>query len=1025
MPQARRPRAASAILGLALLHASCAPESWAQFVLPAGGAAARAGEAAGAIGAETAAGSIVGSIARIPSMPAAPSGLFGAQISAAALPALPVASIPIASIRGAAALPTAQLAAPSLKSPPLAGKDEIASPPVSDQPAAAQPALENAPAGVAAAVHGSTRSPKERAASAYERTVAEVFAAAGVQIHGDQPHDLTVSNPAFYRRLLSDPRLELGETYMDGQWDSPSVDQLAAKLMSARREGGLLRRAAPLWRAPVPAALAVVRHSYRYLRDLLTNRQTRTRSRTVAEEHYDAGNELYRQMLDPTLTYTSGVWAPGYTLEDAQNAKYDLIARKLGLKPGQSVLDIGSGFGGFARFAAKNYGAKVTGITISVEQLKAARALSAGVDGANFLYSDYRDIPHRFPKDAFDHAVSIEMIEAVGAKNLSDYFASVHSVLKDGGRFVIQAIASNHDVVNSNPWFSKYIFHDGVAPSTAQVDRAARGAFGPAVDRHRITGDYDTTLLAWHANFTRAWPALKAEYGERFKRMWDFYLLSVAGGFRARELQLDQAVYVKGGRSEDVAPIRELPTRERLDSMRAAPQELDLIARTIARLEDEKLAVAAAAAPRPARARTPLAKDSRIAVIGAGPSGLSSALELRRLGYTNVVVFEKESEAGGKSHTVDLAGRPHDLGATMGVRGKYDEIARLAEEQGQATVPFPKQVHYDLQRGSPVGKAPLGQFVKLMGQGLRYLIHHARMAGGGERGLEVPPAELSDPWPVVMRRLGLDLFADRMTTYLTGYGYGGPETPAVFGERMLDASAIRGAATAQPIMWQNGTQPIWKGVARGLDVRTNAAVERIERGADGVSLFLEGGAAPERFDKIILAVDPQAALRVLDATAEERALFSRVRYMPYATFAARVEGFSEGKAEVGYLKENMTLERAGRPMAWIKRYADDDVFVFHLFAPAEVSDERITANIAEDMRRLGAGKVTLVDSRRWPFFPHVDSETMREERFYERARNLQGLNRTVFVNEALGMSTMPDAAKQGKKAAQRLASGEY
>ncbi|MFI5347500.1 MAG: FAD-dependent oxidoreductase [Elusimicrobiota bacterium] len=918
-----------------------------------------------------------------------------APLAASALNALPAAALP--------SEPTAA-PAPAPAALPLA--------------AVAQPAAP-APAALPAAPAALIRP------GAAEKTAAALFSAAGVRFDGEGTRDLTVHDPDFYSRFLSDPRLELGETYMDGQWDSPAVDDLAAKLMSSRRRNGLLTSAAPLWRAPGLAGLALLRHGYRSMRDRLTNRQTRTRSTTVAEEHYDAGNELYRLMLDPTMTYTSGVWAPGYTLEDAQNAKYDLLARKLDLKPGQRVLDIGSGFGGFARFAARNYGAKVTGITISVEQLKAARALSAGVPGVDFLYSDYRDLPHRFPPGTFDHVVSIEMIEAVGPKNLPDYFRSVDAVLKDGGRFAIQAIASNRAVVNSNPWFSKYIFHDGVAPSTNQVDKAARKAFGAPADRQRITGDYDKTLLAWHANFTRAWPRLKDDYGERFKRMWDFYLLSVAGGFRAKELQLDQTVYVKGPGARTLSPVRALPSRARLDALRASPERIAEIERTIAALEIQTRAVADAAAPRADGERTPLPKDARVAVIGAGPSGLSAARELKRLGYANVVVFEKENEAGGKSHTVDIAGRPHDLGATMGVKGKYAEIERLAAEQGQATIPFPKQVQYDLERGGPAKKASPFEVLKLALQTVRYLIHHARAAGPGDRGLEVPPAELADSWSVVMKRLGLDVFGDRMKTYLTGYGYGGPDTPAVFGERMLDARAIVGAATAKPIMWENGTQPIWKGVARGLDVRVNASIESIARGENGVDLFLGNGAAPERFDKVIVAVDPKAALVMLDATAEETSLFSRVRHMPYATFAARVEGVAEGRAEVGYLKENMTLGRMGRPMAWIKRHADDDVFVFHLFAPPGMSDERITANIAADMKRLGATKVTLVESRRWPFFPHVDSETLREERFYERARNLQGRNRTVFVNEALGMSTMPDSAEQGIKAARRLAAGEY
>lgn len=977
-------RAATAFFCLAAIQASHAPGTRAQVL----SGAARSG-------------------AQMPR--AAPLPVAGPSNAplAAAMPAS--AAIPAASLPAAAA-PVASPAAPAALAQPAAATPAASPPgPMNDPP----DAPERSPA------------PRRRAEAAAERAVGEIFRNAGIGLDGARPQDVTVNDPAFFRRLISDPRLQLGETYMDGQWDSPAVDQFAARLLSARKSVGLSRLVAPLWRTPGLAASALMREGYRSVRDRLTNRQTRTRSRTVAERHYDAGNELYRLMLDPTLTYTSGVWAPGYTLEDAQNAKYDLIARKLGLQPGQRVLDIGSGFGGFARFAAKNYGAKVTGITISVEQLKAARALSEGIDGVEFIYSDYRDIPHRFPKDSFDHAVSIEMIEAVGQKNLKSYFQAAAASLKEGGRFVIQAIASNRDVVNSNPWFSKYIFHDGVAPSNAQVDRAARDAFGLPADRQRLTGDYDKTLLAWHGAFTRAWPRLKEDYGERFKRMWDFYLLSVAGGFRVQALQLDQTVYVKGSPRGEVPAVRELPSRPRLDAMRANDEEQTAIARRIAALEEEKRAVAAASAPRAPRTPVPLPKDARIAVIGAGPAGLSSARELQRLGYTNVVVFEKEPEAGGKSHTVVFAGKPHDLGATMGVKGKYAEIQRLAQEQGQTEIPFPKQVHYDLSRGGPAEKRKFVDSVKLAFQALRYMLHHAILAGPGERGLDVPPLELADPWPVVMKRRGLGRFGDQMTTYLTGYGYGGPETPAVFGERMLDVSAILGAAVSAPIMWENGTQPIWKGVARGLDVRTNVEVARIERDAEGVSVSLEGGAAPQRFDKVIMAVDPRSALRLLDATSEEKSLFSLVRTMPYATFAARVEGLAEGRAEVGYLKENMTLERAGRPMAWIKRRADDDIFVFHLFAPASIPDERIMAGIAADMSRLGARKVTLIDSRRWPFFPHVDSAAMREEHFFERARNLQGLNHTVFVNEALAMSTMPDSAEQGRKAAQRLASGEY
>jgi cyclopropane-fatty-acyl-phospholipid synthase len=841
---------------------------------------------------------------------------------------------------------------------------------------------------------------------------------------GINPADLVVKDPAFYTRVLSDPLFELGETYMDGLWESEHIDQITTKLYEAQQRDGPLKSFAPLWRTPDLALNGLVKDRYRYYRDLLTNRQTRVRAMKVAEEHYDAGNGLYRRMLDPTLTYTSGVWADGFTLEDAQNAKYDLIARKLGLKPGDHVLDIGCGFGGFARFASRYYGAEVTGITISVEQLKAARALSARDKNLHFVFSDYRDIAHRFPPNTFDHVVSIEMIEAVGPKNLEGYFEAANASLKDGGRFVIQAIANNRDVVNTNPWFSKYIFSDGVAPSLNQVERASMKTFGGPVDIHRITADYDRTLLEWHKNFTAAWPELKDDYSERFKRMWDFYLLSVAGGFRSKELQLDQSVFVKGAAGREIKAIRTLPSRAKLDAMRITEEEKSRAAILIDDLDREKVAMDLALKPRPREPVKPLAKDARIAIIGAGPSGLSAALELKNQGYTNVVIFEKEAEAGGKTHTVDIGGKIHDLGATMGVKKKYAVVERLAKEHGQRTIPFPTEVDYDLKTGRPVAPSR-GDALKKKVQGLVYLLKYNDITRDVGKGLEIPPVELADPWQVVMNRHGLGYFGEQLKTYLTGYGYGGPETPAVFAMRMFDPDAIVGAALSDPIMWENGTQPIWKGVASQLNVRLNTTIEKVERSETGIKISVQGGTRSEHFDRLIVATDPKSALKVLDPTAEEKSLFTQVKYMPYATFAVRVDGIADGVSQVGYLRENMTLDREGHPMAWIKRHGDDNVFVFHLFAPDHLSDDQILANISEDLGRLGGRNFSLVDSRRWPFFPHVDGTSMRENHWYERVVNNQGRNGTVFVNEAMNMSTMADAAALGKKVAERMISGEY
>jgi hypothetical protein len=393
-----------------------------------------------------------------------------------------------------------------------------------------------------------------------------------------------------------------------------------------------------------------------------------------------------------------------------------------------------------------------------------------------------------------------------------------------------------------------------------------------------------------------------------------------------------------------------------------------------------------------------------------------------------VTVLEANETVGGKTHTVMIDGRPQDLGATVGFNGKYNDVIALARESGQETAPLPKDYFFDLKTGQTERPKTTVQKLRLKIQGLKYLMSHLKIAGFSEKGLEVPPHQLADSWYVTMSKLGANDFAQEMKKYLEGFGYGGDNTPAVFAYRMLDLKAILGSAMAsKPLMWTNGTQPIWQGVAHRLrDVRTDSKVTRIVQYEDGkgVDVYINGSATPEHFDKLIIAVDPKSALQIVNASPELIDLFSQVKYMPYATFAIRVEGFAENQAQVGYLRENMA-GRFGKPMAWIKRYADQNIFIFHLFAPAEMSDAKIVENIASDLRKLGGQKFTLVTSRRWPFFPHVDSVSMRENKFYERIQNLQGQKNTIYINEALGMATMPDAYSQGKQAAERLARGEY
>jgi cyclopropane-fatty-acyl-phospholipid synthase len=272
----------------------------------------------------------------------------------------------------------------------------------------------------------------------------------------------------------------------------------------------------------------------------LFNRQTMRRARQVGETHYDLGNEFYADMLDPRMAYTCGYWKDARNLAEAQEAKLDLICRKMGLEPGMRVLDIGCGWGSFMRFAAKRYGVKCVGVTISAEQARWSRERFPDAD-LDFRLQDYRMLNERF-----DRIVSIGMFEHVGHKNYRTYMEVAHRCLNDDGLFLLHTIGRNHRGGASDPWIDKYIFPNGELPSLGHIGDAIEGLF-VAEDLHNFGADYDKTLMAWHENFERAWPKFEKQLGQRFYRMWRYYLLSCAGAFRARDLQLWQWVLSKEG----------------------------------------------------------------------------------------------------------------------------------------------------------------------------------------------------------------------------------------------------------------------------------------------------------------------------------------------------------------------------------------------------------------------------------------------------------------------------------------------
>ncbi|WP_426768070.1 cyclopropane fatty acyl phospholipid synthase [Erwinia aphidicola] len=356
------------------------------------------------------------------------------------------------------------------------------------------------------------------------RIVQEMLSKADIQINGSHPWDIRVLNPEFFKRVMQEGSLGLGESYMDGWWECERLDIFFQRVLKAHLDQQLPHH---------------FRDTLRVAAARLTNLQSRKRAWIVGKEHYDLGNDLFTRMLDPFMQYSCGYWKEAETLEQAQQAKLQMICEKLQLEPGMSLLDIGCGWGGLAEYAARNFGVNVFGVTISAEQQKLAQQRCEGLD-VTILLQDYRDLNQQF-----DRIVSVGMFEHVGPKNYATYFEVVDRNLKPDGLFLLHTIGANRTNDNVDAWINKYIFPNGCLPSVLHIAQASEPHF-VMEDWHNIGADYDLTLMAWYQRFLAAWPELAEKYGERFKRMFTYYLNCCAGAFRARDIQLWQVVFTHG-----------------------------------------------------------------------------------------------------------------------------------------------------------------------------------------------------------------------------------------------------------------------------------------------------------------------------------------------------------------------------------------------------------------------------------------------------------------------------------------------
>ncbi|MGH7023412.1 MAG: cyclopropane fatty acyl phospholipid synthase [Caulobacteraceae bacterium] len=367
---------------------------------------------------------------------------------------------------------------------------------------------------------GAGEAPRARPGRADRRLIEGLLARAGVEADGSRPFDIQVHDQRLWRRVLAEGSLGLGEAYMDGWWDCERLDEFFARVV-----GEDLGRALPLTPATLWLALSA----------RLLNRQSKARAGRVADVHYNLDLDIFEATFDARLSGSCAYWKNAADLDAAQEAKLELVCRKIGLAPDQSVLDIGCGWGAFMGYAAERHGARCVGVTVSSEQVDYGRRRYAGLP-VEFRLEDYRDFTGKV-----DHVVSMGMFEHVGSKNYRRYFESARRAIADNGLFLLHTILANERAETIEPWLDKYIFPGGVLPTAGQIGEACEGLF-VVEDVENFGAYYDLTLMAWHAKFQSNRAVIAARHGERFCRMWDYYLLCCAGGFRSRQIGLAQFV---------------------------------------------------------------------------------------------------------------------------------------------------------------------------------------------------------------------------------------------------------------------------------------------------------------------------------------------------------------------------------------------------------------------------------------------------------------------------------------------------
>lgn len=374
-----------------------------------------------------------------------------------------------------------------------------------------------------------------------QKIITDTLSRAGIRINGSNPWDIRVNKERFFRQAMRGS-LGFGESYMDGDWDADELDALFRRVLRMK-----------IARSP----LVIMNRLWHDTRARFKNLQTRLGSRTIAEAHYDLDHRLYEKFLGPYNQYTCCFFNKAKTLAKAELEKLEMLCNKLSLSEEDKVLDIGCGWGGFAKYAAETRGCEVVGVSISKEQIAYARDYTRGLP-ITIAEADYRDLPEMFGRQHFDKVLICGMIEHVGYKNYRGIVSIVHQLLKDDGVFLLHTIGNNRPTTIVDPWIEKYIFRNSMAPALQQLAAAFEGLM-VVQDWENYGHYYPPTLAAWQRNFESNWDEISAidsprPFDERFRRMFNYYLLSCKAAFEVENIHLWQIILTKYGLSRKVYP---------------------------------------------------------------------------------------------------------------------------------------------------------------------------------------------------------------------------------------------------------------------------------------------------------------------------------------------------------------------------------------------------------------------------------------------------------------------------------------